>query len=469
VPSAFLAYSVLSTPAPVPPPEGKRFPFGWDAFAVPPSGTVALPGPIARVEDAARLRLTVALDDREEKRIEVVAAASGQRLGEFDLRFADCLQMFEVPLPDNVRETVGEAGILLRMTQGATPLYIFTSTRGIPTSARVHVLTGEDARPVRDRFLEKLCSSDSLEPFGWHEGCVLDGLYDVSRRFPRVQAGRRLTAHLARFFDADRRLKYENPRSEPADGKIYGIEGTLPFAVIAKVTPDHPALDFALAFWRERREKYGAIIDGTTATAEGCYTVAYPLAVLSRIRRSDELARMALHELRVRRDRLPHRDALYLRHDAANDARTFRNWCRGVAWYLLGITRTLIELGDRTDTADLREELRRATKWTIAHQMPDGLWRCFLDERDTIADTFGSAGIGAAFALGARHGLLDATCRDAARRTLNGLYPYLTPDGFLTGCSQSNKGGEALQRSSYRVIKKTAMGLMAQLAAALEP
>jgi len=51
---------------------------------------------------------------------------------------------------------------------------------------------------------------------------------------------------------------------------------------------------------------------------------------------------------------------------------------------------------------------------------------------------------------------------------LVGLKTHLTPDGFLGGVSQSNKGGEALQRGSYRVIFQMAMGLMAQLVAALE-
>jgi hypothetical protein len=419
-----------------------------------------------------RLRITVALDDREEKKVEVVLAESERVIGVFDLRYADAMQMFEITLSAEDAQTMCREGVLLRMTQGTTPLYVaanpFKDVSRLPTHVRPHWMTGTVKDPQKT-FLNGFLMEANPEPFGWHEGCVLDGLYDLSERFPESRARRRLDDHLARFFDRDRRLVYETPRGEPGHGKIYGIEGTLPFAVIAKIESDHPALDLALGFWRERRAQNGAIMDGTTATAEGGYTVAYPLAVLAHIRKSDELAKMALHELRIRRERLPHLDALYLRHDAGKDTRTFRNWCRGVAWYLLGITRTLIELGDRADTTDLREELHRAAKWTVGHQLSDGLWRCYLDERDTLPDTFGSAGIGAALALGARHGLLDSPTRDAARRTLDGLYPYLTPDGFLTGCSQSNKGGEALQRSSYRVIKKTAMGLMAQLLAALEP
>nr|WKN34271.1 hypothetical protein K4G66_17985 [Tunicatimonas sp. TK19036] len=47
--------------------------------------------------------------------------------------------------------------------------------------------------------------------------------------------------------------------------------------------------------------------------------------------------------------------------------------------------------------------------------------------------------------------------------TWNGLLTYLTSDGLLDGVAQSNRGGEALQRSDYRVISQIGMGLMAQL------
>ena len=54
----------------------------------------------------------------------------------------------------------------------------------------------------------------------------------------------------------------------------------------------------------------------------------------------------------------------------------------------------------------------------------------------------------------------------AAQKTFQGLKNHLTPDGFLTGVAQSNRGGQSLQQSDYRVISQMGMGLMAQLAAA---
>ena len=62
----------------------------------------------------------------------------------------------------------------------------------------------------------------------------------------------------------------------------------------------------------------------------------------------------------------------------------------------------------------------------------------------------------------------DASAKSAAAKTLAGLQPRLTCDGFLGGIRQANKGGEGLQRGNYRVIYQMGMGLLAKHIAALE-
>jgi len=49
---------------------------------------------------------------------------------------------------------------------------------------------------------------------------------------------------------------------------------------------------------------------------------------------------MALNELRQRRERLVHEGDIYLRFNALTGERTFKNWSRGVAWFLLGMVKT---------------------------------------------------------------------------------------------------------------------------------
>jgi hypothetical protein len=66
-----------------------------------------------------------------------------------------------------------------------------------------------------------------------------------------------------------------------------------------------------------------------------------------------------------------------------------------------------------------------------------------------------------------KHQWLDAAAKSAAQRTLATLGKHLTPDGFLGGVTQGNKSTEELQRGNYRVTYPMAMGLRAQLIAAL--
>lgn len=464
-----LTHHVAVTPGPIPEPPGeKRFPFGWPAFAILPN----VASPPLRWTDApqdkgaGRLRITVALDDREEKRVEAVLAESGEAIGVFDLRFADFLQTFEIVLTeDNTRAALSE-GVRLRLISGSTPLYLFCGEGDdIPNLMRPHILTGG----VKDRWAQfsyRLWSPDSLEAFGWHEGCILDGLMDMAEARPNCGARKAAEVHLAHYISNLGELVYEDPRSQPMDGRIYGIECTLTFAGLARVYPEHPLLSLATMFWKERTTANGAVTDGKIASAEGMYTVAYPMAVLAKIRGQDALAKMALQELRLRKERLVHEENIYLRFNAVTGERTFRNWARGYAWYLLGLTRALILLEGQDNIEDLRAECQRAA--LVAQSMQaSGLWRCYMDDPSTTTETAGSAGIAAALALGARHGILGPEARMSAARALAALTPYLTPDGMLTGASPSNKGGESLQRTKYRVIQKTGMGLAAVLMAAL--
>jgi unsaturated rhamnogalacturonyl hydrolase len=62
---------------------------------------------------------------------------------------------------------------------------------------------------------------------------------------------------------------------------------------------------------------------------------------------------------------------------------------------------------------------------------------------------------------------LPEAMRDAAHRAYEGLLPHVRPDGLLGGVAQSNRNGEELQRSGYRVLSQMAMGLMGQLSAAI--
>jgi len=426
------------------PPAGERISFGWRGVALRGEVKLNFPAP------GRRLRIANALDSREPRVVDVLAA-DGARVGAFDLRYAYAGQLFELELPSPQRQ------ISLRQSMGQGTTWVLTS--GAPEALLPHFLMEEGGPSPKQEFEQRLRGVESAQPFGWLQGCVLDALRDLRWR-------KELHAHLRLHLPDDERLVYEDPRSRPADNEFHSIEETLPVALMAFERPRHNAIDLAIAYWMKGRDAEGCVVGGGSTTCEGSYTVAYPMAAVARLRRDRELEDLAIRQLRLRRDRLASADAIVLRRLPDNRT-TYRNWARGVAWYMLGLARTLEVLRDRADLEDLRAELRRAVAWVLPLQRPDGLWNCYLDEPPTQAETSGSAGIATAVAKAANLRLVGEHDKDAVRRALAALEDRLTPDGFLSGVSQSNRAGEELQRSGYRVISQMGMGLMGQLMAAL--
>ncbi|HXM55677.1 MAG TPA: glycoside hydrolase family 88 protein [Candidatus Dormibacteraeota bacterium] len=419
------------------------------------------PGP--RVAGPALLRLTVALDDREEKLVEV-RTATGIALGSVDVRFADPHQRFGLTLDAERARLAAEEGVELRLARATTPLWIFAGPPA-PARHRPHLVALRQG-DERSRLSRRLAAVDSVQPFGWMEGCVLEALTDMAAAFPgdgaRVERAAR--RHLGLYLGRGR-LEYEDPRSRVADGRIYGVEATLPFAVVARLLPCHPAIDLAVDAWRTLTDGDGCVRDAAT-TAEGGYTVGYPMAVVARGRGLPELGRAAVRQQLVRRERLLAHGAVHLRQ-LAGGRRTFRHWARAYAWYLLGLVRTARELDGMVDTDELWAAFRRTARSVVDAQGRGGLWYCFIDMDDSGVEASGSAGIAAALALGHEAGRLERWAADAAVRAWAGLTACLTPDGWLAGSSQANKGGEQLQLCGYRVISGSGTGLMGQLGAAL--
>ncbi len=347
-------------------------------------------------------------------------------------------------------EAAQRQGLILTLEGGETPLALLVPTTANAPGLAPQLWQAANANP-EEEFIHRLASLDSLQQFSWMEGCVLDGLHDLGLKEAWL-------AHLQFFFNEPARID-----------SMFGVENTLPVAALTRWKPEHPAIARTIAFWRKSLRADNTIGGGDSTVAECNYTVAYPMALLSKNIEDEWLARQAPRQLRAARDRLVHDNKLWLRH-YTGDRRTYPNWCRGVCWYSLGLARTLIELKSDSSLDDLKQELARVLAFARGYQRPDGLYSCFLDEPAIAPDTSGSAGIAAAMALAARHGLVGSEFRDAARATWKGLVAKLTGDGFLTGVSQSNKreAGEALQRSDYRVTLQFGMGLMAQLKAALD-
>lgn len=458
------ALDAHSTP---PVPQGQRVPFGWKAFglATGDSGAVLRWNvPLSDLSEPARLRVTVALDVRENKRVSVYALESGTPLGTFDVRFPSVCQPIEIVLSPDAAMLALREGVRLKQTEGQQPLHLFIGGSDVPGAFAPHFL-GDTGGDPWQQFRARLCSGASLQTFGWIAGCVWDGLWQLSQTPNGDDARAACREQVRRFVSESGDLDYENPRSVPQHNRIYGMEGVLPFAILAQIEPDSPALSLVEPAIRAHLDATDAATDGEWITTEGAYIVGYPLAVLAKKQNRPDLAELAFAQLRARQKRNTTHDTIYQSASAAGTA--LPNWARGVAWYLLGFARVLETLQPGAEAADLYAEFRRAALFVLPYQRPDGLWGNFFGDPDCLPDTSGSAGIAAALATGANQGWLPESAGIAARKTVAGLKAYLTPDGFLGGVAPFNKGGEALQRSDYRILSPMGMGLAAQLRAAL--
>jgi len=476
--SAKITYHAARIDAALPekPNDKQAFALGWKSFEIPAAPAASDAGakrgvtmvfPNTTASGPMRLRLTVSVDVREEKLIDVTLNnASAEKLATFDIRFASMLELYEVLLTPEQSAKAAQFGVTLTMSKGKEPLWVVAQS---PEPAlNPHLMSDRGADPKAE-FLKRMNSLASIQQFGWMEGCVLDGLLDLEAADPAFAHAAQ--KHLDLFSNAAGELRYEDATSQPRVNSFATIEATLPIAQIAKVFPDHPVLKHAEKFWRPRAASRpdGLILDGKTVTTEGAYTVGYPLAVLAKMKNDAELRKMALDQLRMRQKFLARDGGVHQRGNTEAGTVGYKDWARGIAWYMLGLARSLRELKDHSaETEDLRAEFKRCAEWIVTLQQPDGLWLCFASDPKTTVDTSGSAGIAAALVIGVRDGLLPETFMDSARKADTGIQKYLTPDGFLTGVAQSNKGGEGLQRGEYRVIFQMGMGLYAQLVAGLK-
>jgi len=420
---------------------------GLPAICVEPGLILNLPG-----DGERRLSLTVATDLRNDCTLKLKDNQGHEY--KLEAAYASHSQRLRLDIPAGARQvTVVEQ-------MGEAELWIVCEGKLRPTVFKREATAAER----RTRALDRL-RRDAVCQFSWMGGCVLDGLTQLAEVNPESGWNDALNEWLNHFHQ-DGELIYQSPRGKEIRNAFCGVESTLPVTAIARRNPDSPIVDYAVSEWRRLRREDNAITDHSI-TAEGSYTVAYPMAVVGHARGNHELIELALQQLRIRRDRLCIGGDLYLRN--LDGALSFRNWTRGICWSLLGLASTLKALGPDIDDDDLRDFAQERAGWIMAHQREDGLWDNFLDEagQGLPPDSSGSAGIATALVIFNNIGAVDKTAITCAEACWQGLGACLEPDGMLGSVAPNNKRGEAEQHTTRRTIEPFALGLYGQLAAAL--
>ncbi|NBB21983.1 hypothetical protein GVN20_21680 [Runella sp. CRIBMP] len=424
--------------------------------------------PLSSKNQFASLRITSATDVREVLVLEVSTAKTGKKIADWDMRFAALLQPFELQIPQEYLQAVFDEGITLKMAKGTKPFWFFKNNHSAKTAPKAylpHLLvyekgTNKEAESS-DRWKDRLLSFESLQTFGWQQGIVWDGLLEMSKKSVKAKAV--LTQQLDLYF-ANNSLVYCNLNNVKTVEKIHTVESILPFAILAQTNPTHPLLKTAIEFCEAHANVEGVIADGTgnnrMVKTEECYTVSYPLAVLAKTLNRPDLAQLAIKTLQSRISILEKGTRIYQRGTEQGEL-FFENWSRGVAWYLLGLVKTLVHLPQSTEKEALKISFQNAVEKVMSYQQSNGLWYCFFHMPKTGLETSGTAGIAAALTYGYQNGLLNQNVKEAALKAQKGLLSYMTPDGFLHGTAQVNKGGDTLQQNGFRVISPYTLGFLA--------
>jgi rhamnogalacturonyl hydrolase YesR len=308
------------------------------------------------------------------------------------------------------------------------------------------------------RYFDRL-ETDCVAEFGWMGGCVLEA-YDALAGVSDTPRWNNARDRWLGFFLDDQHLVYQDRFGRQCVDSYSIIEATLPIASVVRCRPQHPIVDITADYLRNSASK--------DATCEGCYTVAYTLLQIAASRGRSDLVNLAFNELSHRREKLFFEGCIYLRHHGTH--RTYRNWTRGVGWYLLGNVKCLGLIGVDSEPRwrELADHIAERVAWAMRFQRADGLWDNFFDEPGRPPDTAGSAGIAAALVHAHELGLAGTEAVTAARRCWDGLANHLFVDGWLGGTAPSNKRGEEAQHGITRASETFGMGLMGTLAGALK-
>ncbi|MBU2904094.1 glycoside hydrolase family 88 protein [Arenibacter algicola] len=416
------------------------------------------------------LRLQVAIDTRMEDEVEVYLGRSNKKIGHLSIWYPTGLQVFQTLLDCDPTLLKAE-GLRLKQYHGKNTMY-FYSTMDDNGS---HLLLAEQTQKTDDsNWMQMLCSDRSLQPFGWTEGCTLDGLQELYLRQNNKQALQAIQSHLDKYLIDEKQLVYSDLFARPKDNTFTNLEAGLPFATIAQHRPQHPSINLFVDYCKNNFDAEGNYIPDGLST-EGCYTLAYPLVQLGKILNKPELFELAIIELEKRINYLADETGVY-NIGSITKGKTIerRNWGRGYAWFLLGIVKSAEILQSQSlfknhsKVNKMKETFRHYSELALSFQRPDYSWGAYLDQPSTGFESTATAGIAAAFANGNRIGWLPEFSKSDLNHVYMRLLNSTTPDGFLKNVTQHNAGDiNLLQRGSYRVIAQYALGFMGQIKAHL--
>ena len=452
-------------------PEGKAIPFFWNHATLNKENPITLTWEKLPTEGVKSVWLRIASASDVRPRVQIDATLTdGEKVAYFDLQYGYMGQLFEAEIPIAALPKITEQGLQLRLTEGEE-IWLFRQGEKTPTEASLlcpHLLLVKEPDPEK-YWLDRLLSYNSIQFFGWAEGVTLDGIYEAASLAGEEKARKWFQNHFNTFLNEQDQFVYTGVHNQLETQRMGTVEGVLPFAVVAKFQPDHPTIDTIIEFCKSKANAEGVISDGEPTqnrhlASEANYTISYPLAVIAQQRQREDLYPLIAQTILGRKKWLTDSEGIYQRGRENTEEKIFKNWGRGVAWYVLGIARTLEHFPkERPEYEVLVKELQRSFDFIVPFQKEDGLFNVFLHEDETGTEVTGGAGIAAAVAVAKYLGITSSAHETMMMEAKAGLQAHFTPDGFLRNAVQHNAGGRALQVNGYRTISQYALGFYAIL------
>lgn len=154
-------------------------------------------------------------------------------------------------------------------------------------------------------------------------------------------------------------------------------------------------------------------------------------------RMADEALRQVLLHLRALQDE----ETGLLFHGWNCETRDWMSaarWNRSNAWLMTGVPMILQEAEDSGYAGmqnEIKERYRRLAEALALRQNPSGLWPTVLDRPGYYEETSGSAGIACGLYKAVRMGLVPASMKDRADRTVSALLQRISANGAVSGVS----------------------------------
>ncbi|MCM3781496.1 glycoside hydrolase family 88 protein [Neobacillus mesonae] len=136
-------------------------------------------------------------------------------------------------------------------------------------------------------------------------------------------------------------------------------------------------------------------------------------------------------------------------------------WCRGNSWFALGLPEYLDLMRPHLDEGVflyLQQTFQAQVNSLLTLQDESGLWHTLLDDQDSYTETSGSAAIAAGILLGVRKGLLPASYKQAALKTVRAVIERVDEDGVVQGVSGGTPIGSAKEDYKNIIIAPMAYG-----------